>query len=108
MKREEHKTIINSLLGMVAPEHQATASEQLTKLTEDYEEVLTASENLTTANAELAKNNETLRNVNAKLFLKVGETENPNKKKEENENHDDEGKEKISFDDLFDEKGGLK
>jgi hypothetical protein len=104
MTRDEHKQIVNRLLGMVAPDHQANASELLTNLSEDYEQTLTASETATTRVEELTKNNETLRDVNAKLFLKVGSVPNepqPSEPKTEPE------RTPISIDSLFNEKGEL-
>ena len=106
MTRDEHKNIVNQLLAMAPPENQATASTLLTQLTEDYEQTLTdfetASENVTT----LTANNETLRRVNADLFLKVGtSTKNTNKTKEKDEQDDIP---ELFFDDLFNEKGELK
>ena len=105
MTRDEHKQIVNQMLGLVSAENQATASELLTKLTDDYEETLTSNETLTSTNATLTANNEKLRSVNADLFLKVGVTKKENKegKKEQEETED----KKLSFDELFNEKGEL-
>lgn len=104
MKRDEHKQIINQLLGMVTPDKQATASEMLANLSEDYEQVLTANESANSRVEELTANNETLRSVNAKLFLKVGEIpkgEPATEPKEEPEIPT------ISIDSLFNDKGEL-
>lgn len=108
MTRDEHKNIVNQLLGMVAAESQATASDLLTQLTEDYEQTLTDFESATANVTTLTANNETLREVNAKLFLKVGQTdkdihknEDPNKGKDDPENQ-------LTFEALFNEKGELK
>lgn len=106
MKRDEHKGIITQLLGMVANDHQARASELLTNLSDDYEQVLTASEQASANVETLTKNNETLREVNAKLFLRVGETEKSIGKQEETIDKQEEAK-PLSFDSLFNEKGDL-
>ena len=106
MKRDEHKAIIQNLLGMVAPEHQAAASEALTNLSEDYEQVLTESETATANVATLTANNETLREVNAKLFLKVGQTEKENHKDDKPEQKP-ETENKLTYEALFNEKGEL-
>lgn len=108
MTRDEHKKAIQSLLGMVSSEHQAEASEILTNLSDDYEETLTASETAANNVAELTKNNETLRSVNAKLFLRVGETEKLAhvEQTETGDNGKDDEK-PLPFSDLFNEKGEL-
>ena len=105
MTRDEHKKLINQMLSMVAPENQANASEILTQITEDYEQTLTDFETATENVKELTANNENLRAVNSKLFLKVGETI----KNDETMNNDveDEPIPPPSFDTLFNEKGEL-
>lgn len=108
MTRDEHKQIIQKMLGLVTPENQANASELLTQLSDDYEQTLTASETLTKNNETLTANNEKLRQVNADLFLKVGTTnkENNNENKEgQNDNEQEEIN--LTFDGLFNEKGEL-
>lgn len=105
MERTEHKNIISQLLGMVAADHQATASELLTQLSEDYDQVMTASEQATENVATLTANNETLRQVNAKLFLKVGSIDNDPKPNPNTDPKPDEPA--LTFDGLFNEKGEL-
>ena len=104
MTREEHKQAVQSILGMIASEHQADASEILTNLTEDYEETLTSLETANDNVSTLTTNNEKLRKVNADLFLKVGTpVKNPTEKHEEFKEE-----KPLPFTDLFDEKGELK
>lgn len=105
MTREEHKNIVTQLLGMVTPENQANASQLLTNLSEDYETTLTTSETLHGQHEALQKNFETLRNVNAELFLKVGAT-NPNKKPDPQKEEPSE-LEGLTFEKLFNDKGEL-
>lgn len=103
MTREEHQAIIQRVMGYVSPEHQADASEALTTLSDDYAETLRTSETLTTQNQTLSNDFERLRQVNAKLFLRVGEhTEHKEKTAHKTEVT------KLPFDDLFNEKGELK
>lgn len=106
MTREEHNEIVQKMMGMVAPEHQATASELLTQLSDDYEQTLTTGETLTKDNETLTANNEKLRAVNADLFLKVGTT-NKETQNKENNNTQGENENPKSFDALFNEKGEL-
>lgn len=104
MTREELKALVQELMGFSTPDHQARASEILTTISEGFETVLTASEQAQTRVSELTANNETLRDVNAKLFLKVGtkadhKTDPEPPKQTEPEN--------IGFDTLFNDKGEL-
>ena len=112
MTREEHNAIIQQMLTMVTPENQATASQLLTQLSDDYNTTLSTSEQLTTRNGELEKNNETLRSVNADLFLKVGQTnannQNLNQNQNQNQNLNQNQEEpKLTYEALFNEKGEL-
>lgn len=103
MTRDEHRAIISRIMGYVAPEHQADASEALTTLSDDYGETLDASETLRKQHETLTGDFEKLRKVNAKLFLRVGEHAEPQKEPERQQE-----KEPLPFDDLFNEKGELK
>ena len=106
MTREELAKLIQELHGFSTPENQARTSEILTTISEGFENTLTASEQAQTRVSELTANNETLRDVNAKLFLKVGSKPSepiadpePPKQTEPDA--------PISFDTLFNEKGEL-
>ena len=106
MTREEHKQVIQNLIGMIAQDHYADASEILTNLSEDYEQVLTTSETAI-ANAEsLTQKNERLREVNANLFLKVGMQDSTVNNQEDKQQPNTEVK-PLPFSDLFNEKGEL-
>ena len=107
MTRDEHKAMVQKMLAMVTPENQANASELLTQLSDDYEKTLTESETLTKTNETLTANNEKLRQVNADLFLKVGNT-NKETHNETQNNSNEQGNEKpLPFEALFNEKGDL-
>lgn len=59
--------------------------------------------------AKLETDNETLRDANMKLFLRVGAEKTDKERKDDIAGlKKEEEKEKKNFDDLFDEKGGLK
>lgn len=108
MTRDEHKQIIQKMLGMVTPDNQATASELLAQLSDDYEETLTGYEKASTSVKELTEKNETLRDVNAKLFLKVGNTDKETHIENNNNADSQEGNENaLTFEALFNEKGDL-
>lgn len=108
MTRDEIKKSLQDLLGFTSPDNQAKASEILTALSDEYERVSTESETNASRVAELTANNETLRSVNAKLFLKVGATE----KEADKESVPDETETKgeldgLTFEKLFNDKGDL-
>lgn len=108
MDRNEVKKHLNDLLGFTSPDNQAKASEILTQLSEEYERVLSESETSASKVTELTANNETLRAVNAKLFLKVGATEkeiDKGKAPEETETNDP--LDGLTFEKLFNDKGEL-
>lgn len=107
MTREEIKQKMNELLGLSTPENQGRASEILTGLSDEFESILTESENAATKVQELTANNETLRAVNAKLFLKVGTSEKESHKEETKPETKIESENKLTFDKLFNEKGEL-
>ncbi len=108
MTRDEHKNAVNQLLGMIAAEHQAAASELLTNLSDGFNTTLN---DLETANGNvqsLTGDNEALRKANMKLFLRVGETDKEIHKKQDNPSHDkNEENDTLRFEALFNEKGEL-
>lgn len=105
MTREEHAQMIQSMLSFVQPEKVAEATETLTKLSNDYEETLTANETLASEKEQLTERNEKLRAVNADLFAQVGTRVEP---QSHDEDTDADGAEEIpTFDSLFNEKGEL-
>ena len=106
MERSEHTNLIHQLNGFINPEHVADASEILTRLSEDYETVLTEQETLTNTNNELTERNNRLRDVNGELMLKVGVPKEQAKETKSQTQTNNENK--LSYDDLFDEKGSLK
>lgn len=74
----------------------------------EYETLQTDHETLKTTNKKFEEDNETLRQANMKLFLRVG-----NDKSEQQQQQDTTGvqkpdESKRKFEDLFNEKGGLK
>ena len=107
MTREEIKQRMNELLGLASAEHQAKASEILTGLSDEFEKVLNTSEYNARQVTEFTERHETLRDVNAKLFLKVGATDKETPKTETANVKTVESENTITFDNLFNEKGEL-
>lgn len=110
MTRDDHKKAVNQLMGMIAAEHQATASDLLSNLSDDYDRTLTDYETATANVTSLTSDNESLRKTNMRLFLRVGETEKETHKQDKhNPSHDEQEENKpLPFTDLFNEKGELK
>lgn len=106
LTREEFKQSIQKMLGFASPEKQAEASELLTTLSDSYEESITEGETAAKTITELTANNETLRNVNSKLFLRVGETEKQIHKDNPSP-AEDEPILDMKYENLFNEKGEL-
>lgn len=75
----------------------------LTEMRDSISEVFDSNDKLTEENSKLTTDNERILGENMKLFLRVSEKTEPDKPP-----HVDEPKEKRSFNNLFNEKGGLK
>ena len=104
----QKQDFLNKITEIGKCEDDVQRRELLSQLSEeaskDYDNLAT----LLATNATLTNDNETLRQANMKLFLRVGEERNPDDKRKNETGVDDKGKEKRSFDNLFNEKGGLK
>lgn len=107
MTFEEFKTACSEVLSLATPETQARTSELLTTLSDGFE--LLTTENATNAEkvTELTNNNETLRAVNAKLFLKVGEIPKETPAPQTPTPEEESGLAPVDFATLFNEKGEL-
>ena len=105
MKKQE---LIDKIKAIGTCEDDVTRRTLLAELEDesgkDYDDL----ERLQTENQNLTSANETLREANMKLFLRVGESKTDKEKKEDETGIKDTEKKRRSFDDLFDEKGGLK
>jgi hypothetical protein len=102
MKAEEYSQLIQDILSNL--QDQGKVSDLLATLTTDYTETLTSINNLTTEKETLTKHNESLKNVNNKIMLQLGNlgtggTPEPTPKSQETE---------LKYESLFNEKGELK
>ena len=77
---------------------------KLAELSDEVSKGYESIETLTAENQTLTQDNERIRQQNMDLFLRVGEP----KKKEGRGSEGSEDREKRKFEDLFDEKGGIK
>lgn len=104
----EKQEFLNRITAIGSCEDDVQRREMLASLSEDagkdYDNLAT----LTETNASLTAERETLREANMKLFLRVGESKDPDTVKENETGIKKEDTKKLSFDDLFDEKGGIK
>lgn len=102
MTIEEFNSSALSILSNL--DNQGEVSTTLNTLQQEYSNISATNKELNDKITQLEKDRENLRDANMKLFLQVGNksTENNNNDKSTNEN------DKLSFDDLFDEKGEIK
>ena len=98
MDRQE---FLNQVQAIGTCEDDAQRRTMLAALQSGVEQVFTNNETLTSENNTYRADNETLRKANMDLFLQIG------KKNPEDTNGQPEPK-KLSFNDLFNEKGELK
>lgn len=104
----EKQDFLNRITAIGSCDDDVQRRELLSQLSEeaskDYDNLAT----LTETNTTLMSDNETLRQANMKLFLRVGADKDPDEQNKDKTGVDDKGKEKRSFDNLFNEKGGIK
>lgn len=103
LKPEEARSLFNKALA--SGTDTAALSDTLATLTEEMTNLYAERDDYASKTAKLAADNENLRATNMKLFLKVGQKgalEDPALPKQPDE------EEKLSFDALFNGKGGLK
>lgn len=99
MTREEFNSLIQEI-GQ--SEDVVDIREKLSVLNETYSPMFDNIDDLTQRNTQLTDDNEKLREANMKLFLRVGTKTEPDVPE------DDKQKEKLKFEDLFNEKGEIK
>lgn len=102
MKKEEFQDLIKQI-GQC--EDDAQRRELLVSLEESTTPIFDDVDTLTEKNNGLTEDNEALRSANMKLFLRVGGRTPEDVRKDE---HNEEEPKKLNFDDLFNEKGGIK
>jgi len=99
MTKEEFNSLIQEI-GQI--EDDVDRRDKLSILSDTYSPMFDTVDNLTQKNTQLTDDNEKLREANMKLFLRVGSKTEPDKIEE------DKPKEKLKFEDLFNEKGEIK
>lgn len=91
-----------------ASENLAEIREMLTQLSDDVSLDYDRQAELQTQNETLLSDNESLRQANMKLFLRVGESKSEAETVKSNTGIDRAENQKRSFENLFNEKGELK
>ena len=99
MNRQEHS---ERLQAIGTCEDEAERRELIAQLIDDAGADYDNHASVTAERDQLLQDNENLRAANMKLFLRVGDHDEPEDKP------GDKPKEKLKFENLFDEKGGLK
>lgn len=102
MTKEEHTQAIQDIRKLVNDD-DGKITELLTNLSDDYGKILAENSDFQLKNEKLKNDNEKLRDTNMRLFLKVGSP-----KEESEEKPEEKEEEKLTFENLFDEKGELK
>ena len=98
----DKETFLQMIRNIGTCEDEVQRRTMLSDLETDVGSIFDDNERLTNSNTALTQDNETLRTANMNLFLRIGEPKDPEEKKQT------ETKEKRKFDDLFNEKGGIK
>lgn len=104
LTREEHTAKIQEIKTKI---HDVDADGSITgilaELSDDYGAILTDVANTNLQNEKLTKDNESLRDTNMRLFLRVGDENKP-----QADAKSEEQKQELKYENLFDEKGELK
>lgn len=103
MDKKEYSAKIMEIKKLTHETDDGKIADLLSELSDGYGELSASFDDITLKNQKLTHDNESLRDTNMRLFLRVGQ---------ENSGGDDdvtEGTEKkLKFEDLFNEKGELK
>ena len=103
------KTELLSLIQTIGTsEDETERRESLATLQDEVTTLFDNNVTLAGANESLTNHNEKLREANMKLFLRVGEIKDDTQRKEDSTGIKEETKPDLKFEDLFNEKGGLK
>lgn len=105
MDKDQFLEMVN-LIGTT--EDETERREKLAQLKEDITSVFDNNSSLYDENNKFKEENEKLRSANMELFLRVGSNKTPEEIKKDQVGEVDETPEPRKFENLFNEKGGLK
>lgn len=104
----ERQDFINRITEIGSCEDDVQRRELLTQLSEEASKDYERLETLTQTNATLMDDKEKLLSANMELFKRIGVDKDADERKKDETGVDGKEKPKRSFNDLFNEKGGLK
>jgi len=103
MKREEHTEKIMQIKEKIHDTDDGSITSLLSELSDDYGSLLTLMDETKLKNEKLTRDNESLRDTNMRLFLKVEGTD-----KQASEPEGENSDEPKKYENLFNENGELK
>jgi regulator of replication initiation timing len=104
----EKQEFIDAITQIGTCEDETQRREMLAQLSESAQKDYDTLSTLTASNEQLTKDNETLRDANMKLFLRVGSPKSEEERKKDETGIDNPPPTKREFADLFNEKGEIK
>jgi len=105
MTREEHEALVLNILANLSDQGQV--SEMLNTLREDYSQQLTTVDTLTNEKTTLTTHNESLKNVNNKIMLQLGDFSSTLKDKKVEDKIEEKVEEPMKFEDLLNSEGEM-
>lgn len=105
----DKQMFLDKLKAIGTSEDETERRTMLSELTDEVSRVYDENSTLTESNKSYLEDNEKLRSANMQLFLRIGENKTPEQINEDKTGVKDEGTpEPRKFENLFDDKGGLK
>lgn len=104
----DKQMFLDKLTAIGVSEDEVERRTMLSELTDEVNRVYDENSNLTESNKSYLEDNEKLRSANMQLFLRVGENKTPEQVNVDKTGVKDVATEPRRFENLFDDKGGLK
>ena len=104
----DKQAFLDKLKSIGTSEDEVERRTMLSELTDEVNRVYDENSTLTESNKSYLEDNEKLRSANMQLFLRVGENKTPEEVHKDSTGVKEEAKEPRKFENLFNEKGGLK
>lgn len=104
----DKQTFLDKLKAIGVSEDETERRTMLSELTDEVSIVYDENSTLKESNKSVLEDNEKLRSANMQLFLRVGENKTPEEVNKDKTGVNDQAHEPRRFENLFDDKGGLK
>lgn len=104
----DKQAFLDKLTAIGVSEDEVERRTMLSELTDEVTRVYDENSTLTESNKTITEDNEKLRSANMQLFLRVGENKTPQEINEDKTGVKEQAHEPRRFENLFNEKGGLK